>query len=199
MKLAPPMVNVKMYPYTRSKNPAVQVDYELKSFLAFIEKKQISNYLEIGSAHGDTFFEVVKRLPAGSKAVAIDFPEKSWGLSGSQKNLIKACGELKGMGYDVSFCFGDSKDQGIIDLVKADYDMVFIDGDHTYEGVKADWLNYGKMGKYVAFHDIVDSELPNLDGEIIKVPSFWNELKKQYMNYEFVDKGSTMGIGVLCM
>lgn len=53
---------------------------------------------------------------------------------------------------------GDSRDEKIIDHVAGigPFDFIFIDGDHTFEGVKADWENYHGMvrpGGAVGFHD----------------------------------------------
>ena len=37
------------------------------------------------------------------------------------------------------------------------YDVLFIDGDHTYEGVKSDVINFwGNSTKYILFHDYKD-------------------------------------------
>lgn len=40
----------------------------------------------------------------------------------------------------------------------ADIDILLIDGDHTYEGCKSDWLKYGPYAKYVLFHDSLHEE-----------------------------------------
>jgi hypothetical protein len=39
-----------------------------------------------------------------------------------------------------------------------DIDLLFIDGDHTYEGVKADlaWTKHVKKGGHIVFHDCYD-------------------------------------------
>lgn len=48
-------------------------------------------------------------------------------------------------------------------------DLLFIDGDHTYEGVKRDlgWLRYVKLGGYVLFHDCYDFSDPGLVHRVV--------------------------------
>jgi predicted O-methyltransferase YrrM len=62
-------------------------------------------------------------------------------------------------------------------------DLLFIDGDHTYEGVKKDYENFSplvKSGGMIAFHDIVDSEYHRSVN--CYVSKYWNEIK-QNKNY----------------
>lgn len=191
-------VHPLMYPNTFSGHPAVQVESELVGFLDLLRNEEVTSYLEIGVGRGDTFHEVVSHLPLGSKAVAVDSPESAWGLNGSHDQLIAVSHDLSD-DYRIKVIFGDSRDKEIIQKASAfaPFDCVFIDGDHTLQGVTADWENYGKFGKIVAFHDIVDTMRPNQLGEKIEVPLFWAEIKKKYRHIEFVAPGSTMGIGVI--
>lgn len=77
-------------------------------------------------------------------------------------------------------------------------DFAFIDGDHTYEGVKADFDMYKPLmrsGGLMAFHDIVpDNQDPSCG-----VGQLWEELKSEYKYWEFIDdpKQRVMGIGVI--
>ncbi len=187
-----------MYPKTFSGLPAVQVKSELAGLIKLLKKEGVKSYLEIGVARGDTFHEITSSLPRGSRAVAVDMPQAAWGLDGSKAYLDKAVENLA-RGYDARVIYGSSSAPGIVEEVEelGPFDAVLIDGDHTLEGVRADWDNYGRLGKLVIFHDIVDDMRPNRRGERIDVPLFWAGLKKQYPHAEFIGKHSEMGIGVL--
>lgn len=85
-------------------------------------------------------------------------------------------------------------------------DFLFIDGDHTYEGVRRDFLNYRTLvreGGIIAFHDIVPDhrtrygkDAPSWSGN---VPIFWQKLKTVFRHREFIDdpRQDGMGIGAL--
>lgn len=77
--------------------------------------------------------------------------------------------------------------------------LVFIDGDHSYEGVKSDFLLIKDHSRIIAFHDISSDSVPG-------VREFWNEVKLNYSHeyevHEFTQQYSEienefMGIGVL--
>ena len=79
-------------------------------------------------------------------------------------------------------------------------DVLFIDGDHSYDGVRDDYLLYRGLvaaGGLIAFHDIVEDN----GGRYWSggVPRFWTEIKKSFRHWEFVrDWGQGgFGIGVL--
>jgi predicted O-methyltransferase YrrM len=76
-------------------------------------------------------------------------------------------------------------------------DFLFIDGDHTYEGVKKDFEMYSPLvgaGGIIALHDIC-THPPKFN---CHVDEFWHEVRDRYRHEEFVspptDRG---GIGVL--
>jgi predicted O-methyltransferase YrrM len=85
-------------------------------------------------------------------------------------------------------------------------DFLFIDGDHSYEGVKKDFEMYSPLvrkGGIIAFHDIIPDyytrygiKTSSWAGEVYK---FWNEVKKRYEHMEIVkDRNQdACGIGVL--
>lgn len=187
---------------TRSGRNASQDEFELRSLIALMQQRDVRSYLEIGARHGDTFYEVMTSLPAGSFGLAMDLPGGLWGTSKSLASLREAMQELEAMGYRIVLSLGDSKLEDSIDtaMAFAPYDAVLIDGDHLYEGVKADWLNYGSLGKMVAFHDIVGAgQAEKVHGNPVEVPRLWQEIKTSGVEVvEFIAPGSKMGIGVVC-
>ena len=73
-------------------------------------------------------------------------------------------------------------------------DALFIDGDHSYEGVKMDFETYGPLvgkGGMIAFHDIVENN--NLR---FQVHRFWNEVKQKYRHIELVNELNQKGYGI---
>jgi hypothetical protein len=77
------------------------------------------------------------------------------------------------------------------------YDLILIDGDHNYDGVKQDSENTRNSANIQVFHDIVNDHCPG-------VVRYWKELKTELVDthnfYEFTDQynsvnGSFLGIG----
>ena len=76
-------------------------------------------------------------------------------------------------------------------------DFLFIDGDHTYQGVKKDFTIYKEMvkkGGIIAFHDIVPSSLREMGS--IEVDLFWKEIKQNYSHKEFIAESNQDGWGI---
>ena len=81
-------------------------------------------------------------------------------------------------------------------------DFLFIDGDHTYEGVKMDFEMYSpfvKTGGIIAFHDIVISD--HHHSRNVYVGEFWKELvdSGKYDTFEINSNLDWAGIGVIVM
>lgn len=186
---------------TLSGRNASQHPDELYPFIDLLKQHNVRRYLEIGARHGDTFHEVMSALPKGSVGVAVDLVAGPWGTSKSLKHLQRAGEYLTTKGREVQIILGNSRSQEIIERIAAfaPFDAVLIDGDHRYDGVKADWLNYGPMAPIIAFHDIAGEGEHTKDGKAlpVEVPRLWNEIKGGFEHVEFIGENTTMGIGVI--
>jgi len=179
---------------TRSGKKSGQMKFELDSLIA--EFKGSTSYLEIGARYGDTFYDVMKSLPKGSLGVVVDLPASLWGSEGTEKYLKEACDELS-KDYEIHVFLGSSQNSKIVESVKSFgcFDACLIDGDHRYEGVKADFEAYQPICEKVALHDIVGIGQRHDKNNYVEVPRLWDEIKNDSCK-EFIAKGSTMGIGV---
>lgn len=181
------------------RNPS-QDRQELRSFIDLLLERDVRSYCEIGARHGDTFHEVMLHLPAGSFGLAVDMPGGVWGRHGTDKALTRAVRDLRQRGYDVEMVLGDSHAERTQRQVRAfaPFDALFIDADHTLEGVTTDWNAYRDMARIIALHDI------NGEGQIdkkrnlpIQVHVLWQKLREQHEFRELVNPAAKFGIGVV--
>lgn len=185
---------------TLSGRRASQDEGELRAFIALLRKRGVRRYCEIGARHGDTFHEVMMALPPNSEGLAVDLPGGLWGRATSAPALRTAVRRLRGASRDCSLLFGDSREPAVIAqiLSRGPWDAILIDGDHTYEGVSADYMAFGQAAPLVALHDIVGDGQAERGGRPVEVPRLWAEIVDSgARTVEFVSPGSRMGIGVV--
>src|SRR5439155_18420074 len=93
-------------------------------------------------------------------------------------------------GQEVTLVRRDSHDVGTFSLTRKvlnnrQIDFLFIDGDHSYQGVKSDFSTYSPLvaeGGMIALHDIV----PCLHFHVDDVTRFWTELRDRYKSRAIV-------------
>lgn len=117
--------------------------------LALLEsKKQINNYLEIGAAAGGTTF-LFNHFFKPERIVLID-DNRHW------KAHIRPY-VLRDIPHEE--IIGISQSEGTVEALKdlgLKFDVILIDGDHSYNGVKLDtvlYLPYLRPGGFLIFHD----------------------------------------------
>lgn len=186
---------------TFSGRRASQDEGELTAFCDYLRAAGVRKYCELGSREGDTFFHVLSALGSLSSGVAVDLPGGLWGKSTTGGQLSTAIDALNARGHSARMILGDTRSEGTQRMVRSygPYDAILIDGDHTYEGVKADWEAYRDLAPVIAFHDIVgEGQFEKVTRRGVEVPKLWAEIKASGANVvEFVSPGSAMGIGVV--
>ena len=163
-----------------------QYPNQLSKYLKLLSTFKVKSYLEIGCRWGGTFVitnEFLKLKNKNVKAFACDLIEMSDILTEYSKHS------------DFKYLFMNST---LLDKenVQEQIDLILIDGDHSYNGVKIDFersLQYSP--KYVVFHDIKSDACSG-------VVKFWDEIKNNYKHHEFVEQyesvnGSYLGIGLI--
>lgn len=96
---------------------------------------------------------------------------------------------------------GRSTHSGVIEQVRkmGPYQFLFIDGDHTYEGTKLDWINYSPMvvpAGIVALHDT--ARIGEQWKGNVETHQLFEELKRSHHSAEFIGASEhSPGTGLL--
>ncbi len=166
---------------------------EFAAFTDILKREGVRSYLEIGSKFGGSLKLAAHALPRGSLLVSVDLPGKD-----TAGELLDTCNKIRReLGHRVKLLISDSHDPNTVKWVSgfAPFDAAFIDGDHSFAGIEADWNNYGPMAKIVAFHDI--SWKREYNDHRIEVPKFWEQIKVGRKHQEIRFDPLNCGIGII--
>ena len=170
----------------------LQIPSEITALARAVQALAPKIILEIGTARGGTL--LIWSSIASEKVITCDLQDmrvqaplyQAFPPAGSQCKVTL----LSGDSHSAKF-----KQRVAHELGGKKADFIFIDGDHTVEGVTADYNDYREFvrpGGIIAFHDIVESQpLPTN-----QVYHLWKRLKQEAVTEEFVHDPRQCGFGI---
>jgi predicted O-methyltransferase YrrM len=173
----------------------LQIRNELLSLAAEIADIQPRNAMEIGSYLGGTLFLLCRLAHADARVISVDMYRGN--LGGARKLIYHSFVSKR---QRLAVIHGDShgantRSRIVRKLGAAKLDFLFIDGDHSYQGVKLDFEMYSPLvrpGGVIAFHDIV-AHPPEAQ---CQVKEFWDEVKQRYRHKEVIDSPQQQWAGI---
>src|SRR5438094_1703397 len=179
-----------------------QVRFEVVRVGRILRESAPTRSLEIGTNYGGTLFLLCALSPPDAKIISVDLPLGRLG-GGYPLRKIPLFRRFPRAGQRLHLIRADShcqetKQRVLRILEDEPLDYLFLDGDHTYAGVRRDFEMYVPLvrsGGIVALHDIVAH---NRETEC-RVDRFWNESKQQNRHQEIIEdpQQGWAGIGVL--
>lgn len=154
-----------------------QTPRQMAQCISELLKYKIESYIEIGLYSGGSYLIMTEFLKWKNKsvhAVGVDITRR----------YMKA----ETIPHIENLHIGTSAD-----FRGHSFDLAFIDADHSYTGVRADWENVGKYARIAMFHDINNDSCPG-------VFKLWNEIKQEgsVMEYKYHTDGLNVhGIGLI--
>lgn len=178
-----------------------QVKAELAGLVERVEALKPRVVVEIGTNMGGSLFCFTKVADPQAVIVSIDLPG---GLGGGGYPWYRASFYMSFASpkQQMHLWRDDSHNPLVRQKLEAllqgqPIDFLFLDGDHSYEGIKQDFEMYAPLvrkGGIIAFHDIK----PSLPDNWIQVGRFWEEIKSGYKYEEIIEPAvSWGGIGIL--
>lgn len=182
---------------------AVQERAEILPLAEELRRRAPPVVVEIGTYKGGTLW-IWCRVARPRLAISIDLPGGQYG-GGFDRRREKLYREFLAdrAGAEMLFVRGDSQAPATVEQVRGllagrPIDFLYLDGDHRYAGVRADFEGYAPLvrpGGLIALHDIVTR---TADCEVWRL---WRELEEAHpgRTETLVAPGSNKGLGLLRM
>lgn len=175
--------------------PHLQTPWEWDTFIQnlYIPLKA-KNIMEIGSFYGATLWSLMANNPAHESILSLDLPIPP--SDGRYDEMVNSRKKWKDWGSTIVEVLGDSHDEKVrtevFRKVAGTLDLLFIDGDHEYAGVRQDYQDYSPLvrkGGWIVFHDSIGYD---------SVRKFCSELKSE-KEAKFLEINQKNGWGLFCI
>jgi len=182
----------------------MQSQFEIGELYQTVLRRRPKVAVEIGTCHGGTLYLWCQAAAPRATIISIDLPEGEFG-GGYPACRAEFYQAFANPGQEIHLVRADSHSPKTAAQVQQllggrEIDFLFIDGDHTYAGVKQDFELYRPLvakNGLIALHDIA----PRADEPRIEVWKFWQELKQRQPGViEWLDdsaNGRRIGIGLI--
>lgn len=179
----------------------IQNRHEITELTRLVQSRAPQSVLEIGTAKGGSLFLFCQGAAENATVVSVDLPYGRNG-GGYPAWKIPVYEQFAKPGQKVHLLRTNSHSEAtreeVRKLAPGGFDLIMIDADHSYEGVKIDFELYSPLlapGGLVVMHDILHNRF---DPEI-EVGRYWDEIKPLYDVQEIVGDYSqgNLGIGVV--
>ena len=197
---------------------ALQFRPELEAFVRFVADQQPQTVLELGLFQGGTLYVWTRGIDSIERLVSVDQPVWNDRTHARRAELYPTFSDTA----SIDIIYGNSHTnrtyEDVVEQFDESVDFLFIDGDHTYDGVKEDFRTYRRVvgdDGLVAFHDIKRHarnreekqarlrQVDDLEERYVTVgdpewgvSEFWEEVQSEYDTREFLSHPEQMGAGI---
>lgn len=159
---------------------------EFAPLLAYLLRDPPRTLVEIGSDKGGSFYAWCQIARPDALLISVDLPGGSFGTF--SEDVIEVMRSYARGRQRVVPIIGNSHEAATLARVRelvggGSVDVLFIDGDHSYAGVRADFEQYAPFARRVILHDI----LPHPRRPDCQVDRYWEEVRAQRRVIEFID------------
>lgn len=158
-----------------------QWEWEIVNLCNLYKRLKPAHVIELGTWQGGTLYGWLTLAEPGTHVLTVDDcqPLELW-QTWKPENV-----KLTNLVGDTH----DGRTLHTVQLLMPSVDFLFIDADHTYAGVRQDFLDYGPLvipGGIIAFHDIL-APAPARNQDHIRVCELWREIQQAgYVTQELI-------------
>jgi predicted O-methyltransferase YrrM len=177
---------------------ATQKEAELAELVALVAERRPRTVVEIGTQHGGTFYAWCRTAHPDATLVSIDLPDGPFGGVDRPDlpQVLRGFAHSRQAVHSLRLDSQEPATRAALEghLAGQPIEFLFIDGDHSFDGVSRDFELYAPLvapGGLIALHDIVEHP----DYPVCQVDRLWRRLRDEYRHVEFIVPGHERGWG----